>query len=85
MFISGCDSWAPKHEFCSLSSQKVLIVHPATGETEERNVILGAWCTRTDSKDDAYWMPAGYVHKWIARSPRTEQQIIEAAKRNCKK
>lgn len=83
--ISACDSWLPKHEFCVLKSQAVEIVNPATEDLEKREVILGAWCTRTDRNDDPYWKSASYVNKWIARSPRTEQAIIEAAKRNCGK
>lgn len=85
MFISGCNEWLPAHEYCVLKSEEVEFIHPVENTPRKRTVILGAWCTRTDSKDDAYWKPASTLHKWISRSPQTEQQIIEAARRNCKR
>lgn len=85
IFISGCRSWVPAHEYCVLKAEPVEFTHPAEIEPQTRTIILGAWCTRTDSKDDAYWKPASSLHKWISRSPQTEQAIIEAAKRNCEK
>lgn len=85
LFISACETWVPAHEYCVLKSQSVEFTHPASGESQTSEVILGAWCSKTDANDDAYWKPAGYMHKWISRSPRTEQNIIDAAKRNCSK
>lgn len=83
--ISACKSWVPPHEYCVLKAEDVEFVHPATEELEKRNVIVGAWCTRTDSNGEPYWKPSTYLHKWISRSARTEESIIEAAKRNCSK
>lgn len=83
--ISGCRSWLPPHEYCVLKAEEIEFIHPVENNPQKRTVILGAWCTTTESKDDPYWKPASYLHKWISRSGKTEQAIIEAAQRNCKK
>jgi hypothetical protein len=84
IFISGCNDF-PAHEFCVVKSQPVEFVHPATGNLQKSDIILGAWCSRTDSNEEPVWKPAEHLNKWISRHPRTEQSIIEWAKRSCNK